>query len=331
MFKTAFKTLVVATGAIAAYGAYGQYKNQQSAASFLLEKGMRAVGYRDRIRTEDPENFAAGHINDPDTDTFPARLLGNPRYREFEVDGMQVFAWNEDSADALGKKVILYLHGGGYVYRASRLHYWMVNQVARESGASVVFPIYGLGPRHSVWTQLPKIQALYNQLADQHGAQNIVLMGDSAGGGLAVALLQVLRRDRQPMPRRLILLSPWVNADMTNFMLPYYDAVEPMITIAGLLRAGRCWVGEHHDPRDPIISPVFLPPKEMSGWPPITSFAGTHELLLPDIRDFHQLLTRAGVVNELRVAPRMIHVYPVFPTPEGRAARKQIIDIVKLP
>lgn len=330
MIKTVAKTLMVAAGAITVYGFYGHRKYQQSATSFLLEKSMRAVGYRDRIRTEDPENFAAGHINHPDADSFPSLLLGNPHYREFQVEGMQVFAWNEGSGGALGKKIILYLHGGGYVYRASRLHYWMINQVACESGASVVFPIYGLGPRHSVWTQLPKIQTLYNQLVAEHAAENIVVMGDSAGGGLAVALLQALRRDKLHMPRRLILLSPWVNADLTNFMIPYYDAVEPMITIAGLLRAGRCWVGEQHDPRDPIISPVFLPPEEMSGWPPITSFAGTHELLLPDIRDFHQLLTRAGVENELRIAPRMIHVYPVFPTPEGREARQQIAQLVQL-
>lgn len=318
------KTLLSATLGLAAYGAYGKLKYGQSVASFLLEKGMRAYGYKDRMRTADPENFGESFTQGADVDTFPARLLRVQTYREYTVSGRQVFSWNENQ----GPKVIFYLHGGGYVHRASRLHYLMVNRVAKLTQSRVVFPTYGLGPKNSIFTELPKILELFQQLVGEHGAQNVVLMGDSAGGGLAVSLLQVLREKELEMPGQVILLSPFINAAMDHFQTPYYDAVEPMISIAGLIRAGRCWVGEHHDLTDPLISPVNLAPEQVAGFPQITSFVGTHEVFFPDIRDFHALLKAGGVENSLVVAPRMIHVYPVFPTPEGKAAQQQIAKLI---
>ncbi|MDO5060973.1 MAG: alpha/beta hydrolase [Actinomycetaceae bacterium] len=318
------KTLLSATLGLATYGAYGKLKYGQSVASFLLEKGMRAYGYKDRMRANDPEDFSASFTQGADEDTFPARLLRVTSYREYKVGDRQVFSWNENR----GPKVILYLHGGGYVHRASRLHYLMINRVAKLTAARVVFPSYGLGPKHSVFTELPKILELFQQLVAEHGAENVVLMGDSAGGGLAVSLLQVLRENQLEMPGQVILLSPFVNAAMDHFQTPYYDAVEPMISIAGLIRAGRCWVGEHHDLTDPLISPVNLAPQQVAGYPQITTFVGTHEVFFPDIRDFHALLSSGGVDNTLVVAQRMIHVYPVFPTPEGKAAQQQIADLI---
>ncbi|MCS4484120.1 alpha/beta hydrolase [Gleimia sp. 6138-11-ORH1] len=318
------KTLLTVALGVSAYGTYGKLKYGQSATSFLLEKSFRASGYKDRMRAEDPEKFGDSFTQAPDLDTFPARLLRVSKHREYQVEGMQVFSWLEENSG----KVILYLHGGGYVHRASRLHYLMINRIGKLTNSKIVFPTYGLGPRNSLFTELPKILVLYQQLVSERGAQNVVVMGDSAGGGLAVSLLQALRTEQLAMPGQAILLSPFVNAAMDHFQTPYYDAVEPMISIAALIRAGRCWVGEYHDLTDPLISPVNLPVEGVCGFPKITSFVGTHEVFFPDIRDFHGLLSRGGVDNQLIVGERMIHAYPVFPTPEGRAAQLQIAKLI---
>lgn len=343
------KTFIALAAALSTYGAYGRVKHGQSVPSFFLEKGMRALGYKDRIRVPDPDHFTDAFEQAPDRDTFPARLLRVTSSREFDVAGMQVFSWNEEpaassdlpiaspSASEQGERspapVILYLHGGGYVYRASKLHYAMVNRVAKLCGARVVFPTYGLGPKHRVTDVLPQLVELYRVLVAQHGAGKIVLMGDSAGGGLVVTLLQALtgRTDfceALPMPAHAILLSPWVNLAMDHEQTPYYDAVEPMISLAGSLRAARCWVAEGMALNDPLVSPLYADPADLQGFPPVTTFVGTHELLFPDIRSFDAVLERAGVTHSFIAAPRMIHVYPVFPTPEGRAAQQQIAQII---
>lgn len=314
---------------LTAVGAYGRIKHKQSAPSFFLEKGMRAIGYKDRIRVADPDHFNDSFSQAPDEDTFPTRRVRVSSLKELTIARMQVFSWNEDEGNA-GQPVIVYLHGGGYVYRASPLHYAMVNRVARMSGAQVLFPTYGLGPKYRIDTQLPRLVEFYQQVIREHSASRVVLMGDSAGGGLVLSLLQALCVENLPMPAHGILLSPWVNLAMDHPQTPYYDAVEPMISLAGSLRAARCWVAEGMSMRDPLVSPVHMSPEVMRALPPMTTFVGTHELFFPDIRDFDARLRSAGCRHELVVAPRMVHVYPVFPTPEGHSARKRMAEIISM-
>lgn len=320
------KLILGVVGGIFSYGIYGKYRYQQSAGSFLLEKGMRASGYKDRIRVTDPEYFMESFELPPSEDKFPAKLLRGVAWREMQVAGMQVFSWNETGEKT--QKVVVYLHGGGYVSRASKLHYLMVNRIVKAAGARAVFPTYGLGPAYNITTELPKLLRLYQNILAEHGAEQIILMGDSAGGGLVMSLLQGIKTAELEMPAQAILLSPWVNLAMDHPQTPYYDAVEPMINLAGALRAAQCWVPRGMSLSDPLVSPVNLSAVAMRNYPKITIFTGLHEMLYPDIRDFHQKLVAAGVAAELRVAPRMIHVYPIFPTAEGRAARAEIIALV---
>ncbi|EEH63882.1 hydrolase, alpha/beta domain protein [Gleimia coleocanis DSM 15436] len=321
------KLIFTVAGGIFAYGTYGKYRYQQSARSFLLEKGMRAIGYKDRIRVTDPEYFMESFELPPSEDKFPAGLLRGVSWREMWVGQMQVFSWNEIGEKT--QKVVVYLHGGGYVSRASKLHYLMVNRVVKATGARAIFPTYGLGPQYNISTELLKLVTLYRELVAEHGAKQIVLMGDSAGGGLVMSLLQGVKAAGLEMPAQAILLSPWVNAAMDHPQAPFYDTVEPMIPLAGLLRAAKCWAAPGMALNDPLISPIYLSDAELEGFPRITSFVGLHEIFYPDIRDFHKRLNEAGIENRLIVAPRMIHVYPVFPTPEGREAVQQIITLVE--
>lgn len=318
-------TLFAVGVGLASYGAYGKIRFGQSPSSFFLEKGMRAIGYKDQVRVADPENFGDSFEQRADIDTFPTKVVRVSDLRKYEVEGMQVFDWNH-RVDP--QKVIVYFHGGGYVNRASVLHYMMVDRIAKKSGARVVFPTYGLGPRHTVDTQLPRLAALYHRLLDEVGAENLILMGDSAGGGLVFSVLQVLQEEGSALPSQVIALSPWVNLAMDHPKTPFYDAVEPMLSLAGAHRAAQCWLAPGMSVRDPLVSPVNLTPEQVGFFPKTTLFVGSHEFFLPDIRDFHELLISGGVDSTLIVEPRMIHVYPVFPTAEGRRAVHQIAELV---
>ncbi|MBO6050843.1 MAG: alpha/beta hydrolase [Bacteroidales bacterium] len=157
---------------------------------------------------------------------------------------------------------------------------------------------------------------------NQYSANRIIIMGDSAGGGLALALAQQIRDNSLEMPGRLVLISPWVD------VLGGDDAIQEHDTFLNaevLRKVGADWAGEKN-PRDPMISPLY---GDMKGLPPIDLFTGTWEIFYTDIVCAYEMMKAAGVEVTLHVAEKMGHVYPLWPCPEGVKARKEISQIIK--
>ena len=151
----------------------------------------------------------------------------------------------------------------------------------------------------------------------------IIIMGDSAGGGLSAAFCEYLAVNDSPQPKNLILISPWVDVTMSGD----YDGVEfdPMLGIDGLREMGKSWAGELN-PKDYKISPLF---GEVRKLPKTTLFVGTHEILYPDIVKFHEKLKDNGVDAELIVKKEMTHVYAIYPVmPEAKEAFNHIVEII---
>ncbi|MCC3301872.1 alpha/beta hydrolase fold domain-containing protein [Arthrobacter sp. zg-Y895] len=228
------------------------------------------------------------------------------------------------SVPGTAARAVLYLHGGSYISPISAWHWRFIGRLA-AAGHRVEVPLYGLAPDYSHRDAPVLLAAVYRKLLEDFDSQDVAFMGDSAGGGLALAFAQQLSEWSLPQPRRLILLSPWVDVAMENPELAAVEAVDPWLSRAGLRVAARAWASGD-DLTDPRVSPFN---GRLSGLPPTDVFVGTHDLPYPDVLRLESLMRSAGIPVSLHVADGAVHVYPLLPVPEGRAARKKILELLQ--
>jgi acetyl esterase/lipase len=204
---------------------------------------------------------------------------------------------------------VVYFHGGAYVYEIGARHWNLVADLARRSGATFIVPVYPLAPIGTADTVVERAAAL---CADYPGA---ILMGDSAGGGLAAAVGVALADGR-----RSILIAPWLDARLTDPAIPALEKRDPWLARPGMRAAMELWRGEL--PLDDWrVSPLL---GDLSGLGPATVIVGDRDLLLADARAF---AARAPSVD-LRVARGMVHVFPLLPIREARTARELIATVL---
>ncbi|MDP2123667.1 MAG: alpha/beta hydrolase [Parvibaculum sp.] len=239
-----------------------------------------------------------------------------------DLDGLPA-EWAHLHGDSAGAPVVLYFHGGGYVLGSSQSHRHLTARLALAAQASVLSVDYRLAPEHVFPAAVDDgLKAYRWLLARGHAPETIALAGDSAGGGLAVAVLLAAKRDGLPMPAAAALLSPWTDLTCaTDTYISCADA-DPMITQAGIRELAAMYLGGA-DPRDPLASPNF---GDLTGLPPLLIQVGSDEVLLDDARDLDRRARAAGVVADLEVWDGMIHVWQAFyqMLPEGERAIERI-------
>ncbi len=245
---------------------------------------------------------------------------------EFTSRGFPVVTIQPRGGARPGAPHLLYLHGGGYVMDIAAVHWNSVAHLCEELGASATVPIYPLAPEVAAGQTLPAMRALYGELAERYGAQNLTVMGDSAGGGMSLALAQMLAEDGEPMPGSLVLFSPWLDATASGEGQWDIESRDRMLSVNGLEACGKLYAGEI-SLEDPRISPLFGP---LENLPPMAIFAGTNDILLVDARRLVDKLQALGV-NDFRYREYagMFHVWMLFPVPEGRKALIETADFIR--
>ena len=229
----------------------------------------------------------------------------------------------------------LYLHGGAYVFEIARQHWQLVARLAVSTATSFTVPIYPLAPAATASTIVRVATDLAETLVAEVGADRVSILGDSAGGGMALAVAMQLRdrarRDRVEgvEPRQLdshgsqprtILISPWLDISGTDPQLAVIAPRDPWLAVPGSHAAGAVYRGEL-DEDDPRVSPIH---GDLTGLGPITMLSGTRDILNADAT---RLVTRARSENiplDYHEVPEMIHVWPLLPIPEARTARRVI-------
>ena len=201
---------------------------------------------------------------------------------------------------------LLYLHGGGYVVGSSGTHQKMVGHLAKAAGVRAFVADYRLAPEHPHPAAIEDAVAAYRGLlADGVDPARLLVAGDSAGGGLVVALLVALRDSGVALPAGAMGLSPWVDLEGTGDSVQTRADVDLMVTpeLAGMM-AGLYLGGA--DPRTPSASPLYA---DLSGLPPMCVQVGDEETLLDDSTRLVARLRDVGVNVELEVFPEMQHVF----------------------
>lgn len=270
-----------------------------------------------QLSMEDYEQ-AKGDMTDKTTIEVPSDVSFPREMRQYRIGNMQVFHM-EPQDDS--KPIVLYIHGGAYVHNFSMHHWTAMAEWAAKTGCGIVTPNYPLLYCFTAKDAHPLMMELYQQLVKQYSAGRLIIMGDSAGGGFTLALAQEARNDSIKLPKHLVLISPWVDVLGGDDALQQYDT---FLNAAVLRKVGADWAGEM-DPRDPMISPMN---GDMVGLPPTDLFTGTWEIFYTDIVSTFNKMKAAGVDARLHVAEKMGHVYPLWPCPEGKKARKEIAEII---
>jgi epsilon-lactone hydrolase len=227
--------------------------------------------------------------------------------RSLEVGGVAGLEVTIEGNDV--ENVILYFHGGVYVIGSAAATVPLVGDLVRRTGASAVTLDYRLAPEDPYPAAVEDARAAYLGLLDQGVAPaQIALAGESAGGGLAVALLLSLREAGEPLPSCGYLMSPYVDLTLSGETLAAKQEVDPLLTPDGLRARVPDYVGEA-DASDPLISPVFGDLREL---PPLLIQAGSHEVLLSDAVRLAAQAAICDVPVTLEVTPGVPHVFQAY-------------------
>lgn len=224
--------------------------------------------------------------------------------------------------------VILYFHGGAYALGSVATHRHLMARLAHESRARVLGIDYRRAPEHPFPAAIDDAVAAYRWVLDQGSLPSeIVLVGDSAGGGLALATLIALRDAGDPLPAAAAVMSPWVDLEGTAESIERNAAHDPMINRESLMRAAEAYLNGA-DPRHPLAAPLHA---DLGGLPPLLIQAGGKEALLDDSVRFADKARAAGVNVRLECWEDMMHVWQFFAPllPEGRQALAQVGEFIR--
>lgn len=221
------------------------------------------------------------------------------------------------------EKTLIYFHGGAFVGGMVKQQWNTMAKIARLLGAQLIIPDYPLAPESNYKDAIAMVSETYQRILKTASVSDISFIGDSAGGGLMLSFAMLLRDQEMPLPSKLIALSPWVDASMNNPEAAKLEAVDPMISVPGLKKAGELYANGT-DTTNYLISPLY---GEMKGLPPIHIFAGTHDILQPDEKIFADKAIAAGVDTSYYEYPAMIHGWMFLPIPEAKDAIKKIVEI----
>lgn len=225
-------------------------------------------------------------------------------------------------------RVFLLLHGGGYNAGSPRTHRKMAAHLSRAAHARVLVPDYRLAPEHPFPAAVKDALRAYGWLLEQGFAEEqIIVGGDSAGGGLTLSLLLALREAGAKMPRAAVTMSPWTDLSCSSGTYSRHRSLDPIIDKEGLSEAG-LWYAGSRDPKDPMASPMFADLRDL---PPILVQVGGDETMLDDSRIFADRAKAAGVDVTYQLYDGMWHVHQsgAPDVPEAVAAYNDIAAFIR--
>jgi acetyl esterase/lipase len=248
------------------------------------------------------------------SEKVPAGLC--KRWNKSEFQGRAVFA-----CAPVGKntgRIYVHQHGGAYVIGLITLHFAMFTKLADMAGVTIILPDYPLPPEASADDIIDWAVKHYDTVADEFGVENVTLGGDSAGGNLALAMAQ-----KRKISNPLLLLSPWVDVFPTDLLDDIPNA-EILLDPATLKAAGKRYAGEH-DPKSPLISPIFAKPEDL---PEVMIFTGEKDLLFGQISQFASQMKAAGKLAKLATYGEFGHYWMFYPTPDRNSTLIELAEIL---
>ncbi|ANE53426.1 alpha/beta hydrolase fold domain-containing protein [Flavisolibacter tropicus] len=252
----------------------------------------------------------------------PVSLSKTCQVYRFQVKGRNVFRLQPKGKSS--SKHILYLHGGAYIQSFVRFHWYFLAALVNAVNCTITVPDYPLAPAYTYTDSFAMVLDLYRQLLSAVDTNDLIIMGDSSGGGFALALAQKIRDEHIPQASQIILLSPWLDITLSNPDINDLDPVDPFLEKESLQQAGKLYAGDTN-PDHYLLSPINGDIEHLGK---MTVFAGSKEILVADARKLKSLADSKGVDLTYFEYADMFHAWMLLRFPEAKKARQQIIDLI---
>lgn len=223
---------------------------------------------------------------------------------------------------SLSNNPLIYLHGGGYVYQPNRIHFSFVRKLHHKTNQPIVVPIYPKTPTYGFIKTYEAVEKIVDYFSIED--QQLTLIGDSAGGGLALGLTMKLLKEERNIVGKLILISPFLDIALENPMIDEIEPLDKMLGRIGLqVFADSYASGE--EKQNEMLSPIY---GDVSKLPPILLFTGTFDILNPDCKLFEQIMIKHHKKIIYVEEKEMPHVYLLFPLPIQKKGLETICDFL---
>lgn len=319
------KWSTLAFGFLVAAYAHIRIKEKRSVKSYMLEQGIRLSRAKRRFMYKEEamkalEKMAPQTAGEYEGTNYQFKM-------PVKVDkhfGSTVYTVN-DKQDK-HQRVVLYAHGGAWFQDPLlKIHFEFIDELAETLNAKVIMPVYPKIPHQDYQATYVLFEKLYHDLLNQVAdSKQIVVMGDSAGGQIALSFAQLLKEKHIVQPGHIVLISPVLDATMQHPEIPDYLKKDPMVGVDGSVFLAEQWAGD--TPLDNYkVSPIN---GDLDGLGRITLTVGTKEVLYPDALNLSQLLSAKGIEHDFIPGYYQFHIYPVFPIPERRRFLYQVKNII---
>lgn len=234
----------------------------------------------------------------------PKSLSRNYNLKEYEYQHRLVFTIEPEEKNKSGK-VIMYFHGGSYVGELYREHWSFFRDLIEDTGATIVIPDYPLTPQYRYTDVFGMALPLYREIVKKVEKENFILMGDSAGGGIALALAEEAGKENLSQPGKLILISPWLDVTMKNPKIDEVQKNDKMLNKKVLAIAGVAYAGGK-DMDKYLVSPINGPLDKLEN---IIIYTGTYDILNPDVHTFEKLAKKENLKLDIRETKGAAHIW----------------------
>lgn len=235
---------------------------------------------------------------------------------ETQYDGMAVY--DLTPADPSGKDVVA-IHGGAFVDEPTLIHWLAYTDMADNTGATIIVPIYPLaGEGGTAGTVDPEIASLISSEITDAGASNVSVYGDSAGGAIALSVAELLASEGETEPSSMVLDSPWLDLSLTNPNIPFIN--DPVLNVPELQENGLLWAGGL-PLTDPLVSPLY---GSLAGLPPTYVYSGSDDVLAPDTLTLEEDAIAQDAPFSFILRSGEIHDWALLPLLDGAQVQSQI-------
>lgn len=270
-----------------------------------------AEGVRNRIKKDRKE-----------ADYHPPQYLYKKfDIKETELSGNAVYHLTPKSEKPIEAR-IMYLHGGGFVFEITPHHWSLVETLAERLNATIVVPIYPLGPETTLLNMYDVVQPLYNEMAASKESAPFWVMGDSAGGTMTFVLTQQALKAGLPAASLMVPITPCMDSTLTNPETHVVAQRDPWLGVEGIREITRL-ICPDVDASDARVSPIY---GDFSKLPPMLILGASEDLLMPDAKKAFELAKKEGREVEYVHGEKMVHVWPLLPIWEAKVAVDGIVE-----
>lgn len=221
---------------------------------------------------------------------------------------------------------ILYFHGGAYVAEATKQHWDFIERMVKDTQCTVIFPDYPLTPKYNYKDVFGMVVPLYREILDKVEEKNLILMGDSAGGGLSLALAERMAQEHAKLPNQIILISPWLDVRLTNPKIDEVQKKDPQLNKETLKLAGIAYASD-----DGIDSYLVNPIEgDVSALKNITIFTGTYDILNPDAHVLQEKAKEVGVNVTIKEYEKAYHIWLIDRNNSKELVERAYQDLLKV-